>query len=180
MDKIGQMQKKSLWELISRTSILVLVIINLFSASCNAQETNSLEDKRDGYVEIPIFAIKDSSICKVLDYVIENERKESKYYSSIVSFSIGIIFDQKSNYNVIRIEGTDLERMFLESDELTGVFVYQNHDFFVMEHTNNYFDICGETKKMEIRKDQEITNDDRFEIYFFGNENGRFFQFLTD
>lgn len=71
-----------------------------------------------------------------------------------------------------------LNRLFLESKDLLGYLKYNSHTFFLLENCDKFFTITKQYEKMKIDKEQDIVNDDRFEIYFFGYSNDQFYRFI--
>ena len=158
-------------------TIFLLLFINLFPNQSVAQERTAVNDCNDSYIKVPLISINDSSIVQVLDWVLKND-SNNVHFSSDVSYSFRIYYDKEVESNVMKIEGSDLNRLFLESVDILGYFHYKNHTFFLLENFDKFFTLTKHYEKMKIDKKQKIDNDDRFEIYFFGYSNGQFYRFI--
>ena len=136
---------------------------------------------------IDSLSVVDSIFFKVLDKVIEYERK-SKYFSEAVSYSILFYKNKVDQKNIIKIEGSDNEWLFIKSEDLIGFFKYYGHDFFLeskyrqfitnTEKAQNNIEIFSQTKskrKINYNKQKGGAEDDRWAQYFFGYDDSTYY-----
>lgn len=158
---------------------VIFLAICLIPISCRLK-SNDLNKYLPQKKEVKIAAIKDSLVYDIFNWVIDHDRKTNKFYSNLVSYGTRLYYDSVSQYNILRIEGTLTDRIFLESEDLLGFIQFRGHAFYLLENSFEIFEVLDSTKEIYIDAEQEIANDDQFEIYFFGYADKQYFRFLPE
>jgi len=160
-------------------SYLLTFLILISFSKCIHPKGASLEDTHQ-YHEIKTVTVKDSFIYDIIDWVINFDKTENRFYKDDIPYGVRLYWDSEANCNVIRVEGTFTESIFLESKDLIGVIEYKNHMLYILENTFDVFEISDSLKRIVIESKQEISDDDRFDIHFFGYNDKEYFRFLPD
>jgi hypothetical protein len=69
--------------------------------------------------------------------------------------------------------------LFAESEDLIGCFKYKEVNFFVLTEFHELFTLTNKTTILKIDKLQDIMEDDRWAVYFFGCDNENFYYYDT-
>lgn len=156
-----------------------LVLASLISISCclNNSETSYFQSQN---CEAKIVIIMDSMVHDIFDWVINNDKKVNKFYSSDVSYGVRLYYDTDTNSNIIQVEGTLTDIIFIKSKDLLGQLSYNDHVFYILENTFELFEVTDSVKEVKIDNEQEVVNDDRFDTHFFGYDEGHYFRFITE
>ena len=136
----------------------------------------SAQNAKQREYNIKIISVEDSAFYIVLDRVLQSE-KGSEYYSPSVSYGIRI-FD-KEEKKIIKIEVSDNLRLFAESEDLIGCFKYKETNFFVLTEYPELFTLTNKTNLLKIDKFQDIMEDDRWAVYYFGFDNENYYYYET-
>jgi hypothetical protein len=150
-------------------SFLTVSVMTVFSQNLNFEKDNRI-------YKIDSLTVTENSFFEVLDKLIEFE-KESKYYSNLVSYCIEFYRDSINAQNIIKIEGSDNEWLFIESVNLAGYFKYKNHEFYLLTEFKELFSKTNSLKTKCEKERKEILIDDRWAIYYFGFDSINYYYF---
>jgi len=156
------------------TKLIKIILLNVLLISYLGLFSQNYNHKIIDNNYIDSLSVLDSSFFKVLDKVIEYERK-SKYFSETVSYSIRFYKDKVGQRNIIKIEGSDNEWLFIKSEDLIGFFKYYGHDFFLESKCNELFSQTKSKRTINYDKRKEIFEDDRWAQYFFGYDDSTYY-----
>jgi hypothetical protein len=134
-------------------------------------------DSDSTFYKVELYSIEDSSFCFIIDSVLKAESEYNSFFTDSTYFGINIYYSEELKVHIIRIAGTDIKRLYIESDNLTGYFLYKGHYFFIMHNLKALFRETNEFETFYITKnDEEITEDDRWINYFFGYDGKLFYK----
>jgi hypothetical protein len=157
----------------------LLLVLCLITISCFTKNNVNNYVQSQNH-EVKIVTIADSLIYDIFEWVINNDKKVNKFYSNDVAYGVRLYYDLDANLNIIRIEGTLTNIIFLQSEDLIGQLSYNDHVFYILENTFDLFEVTDKVRNVEFDMEQSIMDDDRFDIHFFGYDDEQYFRFLPN
>jgi len=154
--------------------IILCLLLAVNSIILISQSSKACKEFSNQY-NVREISLKDSAFYTVLDKVLKLENDNNKYYTSAVSFSIGVY--NSDDMNIIKIEGSDNLGIFIERKELIGFFEYKEHKFFLLTAYDEFFSVTNKIKEFKINKLRDIAEDDRWPIYYFGYDESNFYYY---
>lgn len=143
----------------------IIIFILIFCLGLHPQVKQKICEK----VEINTIKISDSSFYKLLDVLLQHERKCS-YYTDSLPYGIWVgkaPTDGKDSVVVVRISGHEEKGLFL-SNKLLGFLPYKGHNFFIRgDNLISSLVITEKKKTFQYHKNLHVDDDDSWAIYYF-------------